>query len=159
MAYLDLTGEALEVVRGLEAELRKRVLDSDNAARLQALLWWIIVRGSMEQLREVLAAGADPNFVYNDSNTSLGLVIHWRSEKAGAAEFFRELIRAGADPTRCAGNETLMSVACEHGNTEWAIDPLLEFTPRRKLPQADLNRALLAAADNVSLTKRLFMRP
>ena len=76
MAYLDLTGEALEVVRGLEAALRKRVLESDNAARLQALLWWVIVRGSMEQLREVLAAGADPNFVYNDSNTSLGLVIH-----------------------------------------------------------------------------------
>jgi ankyrin repeat protein len=153
MARLELTGEDLLMVQHLEAELRLRPINVD--ARLQALLWWVINRGSIEQLREVLTAGADPNFTYNDGNTSLGLVIRWRSEKANAVEFFQELIRAGADPTRFTGRKTLMFAACEHGNTHWAIGPLLEFTPRRKMSQADLNQALLAAAGDPPLISRL----
>src|SRR6266576_2518637 len=153
--YLGLSGSDLEHIQAHEELLSKRVLKNPDEARLQALLWWVIWRGSIEQLRELLAAGADPNFLHNDLNTSLGLVIRWRSEKAGAEAFFRELIRAGADPTRSAGNKTLMTAACEHGNTQWAIGPLLELTPREKMPKADLNRALLAAAHDASLTKRL----
>jgi len=109
MADLGLTGEDLAFVQAIERELRTRPIGADP--RLQALLWWVIKRGSIEQLHEVLAAGADPNFLYNDGNTSLGLVIRWRSNSVKAEEFFRELIRAGADPTRLSGNKTLISVA------------------------------------------------
>jgi len=151
MTHLNLTAEDLAFVQAIEKELRTRPLGADP--KLQAILWWVIHRGSMEQLREVLAAGADPNFLYNDGNTSLGLVIRWRSEKDKAEDFFRELLRAGADPTRPAEGKTLMFAAGK--NAPWAIEPLLESIPRGKLSQDDLNRALLAVVSNPSLTRRL----
>lgn len=155
MDYLGLTGNDLEHVRGHEGLLSKRVLKNPDEARLQALLWWVIWHGTIEQLRQVLSAGADPNFVHNDGNPPLGLVLRWRSAKDNPVEFFQELIQNGADPTRGADNKSLMTVACQHGNTQWAIEPLLDATPSGQMPQADLNQALFASVNNVALTRRL----
>ena len=153
MNYLGLSGDDLKRVQEREALLSKRVLKNPDEARLQALLWWVIWRGTFDQLRELLAARADPNFMHNDGNPPLGLVLRWRG--VGAVDFFRELIRAGADPTQNAGNKSLMTTVCD-GNARWAIELLLDAAPHGKLPQADLNRALLAAAaHNASLTQRL----
>jgi|GEM_PF-6647528 len=158
MDYVDVIESDLGLVRVLEENLRKRVLKSADEARLQALLWWVIWRGTIGQLRELLAAGADPNFIHEDLNPALGLVLRWRSEKDGAVEFFQELIRAGADPTRSVGGKTLLSLACKSGSTQWAIGPILEASPPRKLSQTDLNQALLATVtltNKASLIERL----
>jgi hypothetical protein len=47
-----------------------------------------------------------------------------------------------------------MSAACEHANTDWAIGAMLDAAPGR-IAQPDLNKALLAAANDDALTGRL----
>jgi ankyrin repeat protein len=153
MESFGLTERQLEMVKAFEDHVRGRVLKSNENPQLQALLMWAVHYGSLVQLQQILAAGANPNFDL-PTQTMLGAALHWRGEKDGP-DVFRELVRAGADPTRHSENKSLMWTASQHGNKQWAIEILLDVIPRRKLAPDDLTTALLNTAHDPTLVKRL----
>jgi uncharacterized protein len=153
MESFGLTENELALVKAFEDHVRGRVLKSSQNPRLQALLMWAVHYGSLVQLQQILAGGANPNFDL-PNQTMLGEALHWRGEKDGP-DVFRELVRAGADPTRHSGNKSLMWTASQHGNRQWAIEVLLDVVPKGKLAPDDLTTALVNTAHDATLVKRL----
>jgi ankyrin repeat protein len=150
---LGLTAREYEMVKGFEEHVRTRARKRHEDPWLQALLMWAVHYGTPAHLHQILAAGADPNFDFF-TQTMLGMALHWRGDRDGP-EIFRELIRAGADPARHSENRSLMWTASQHGNRQWAIEVLLDVTPKGRLAPEDLATALVNSAHDAARVKRL----
>src|SRR5690242_14557417 len=87
------SGQAREMVDCFEELLRqKRLVQNPKTARLQAMLMHALLFGRPEQMRQILAAGADPNSRFPRGTALIEAIEHERPAMV------RALLDAGADP-------------------------------------------------------------
>ncbi len=106
--------------------------------------------GLLQSVRVLLAGGANPNLVADDSGWS---VLMFACE-SGHEHVVRALLDAGADPTYVALDRTVLSVALDHGHADLAA-LLLERAPAlATLGSWDL-RAMARALGDTALVERI----
>jgi ankyrin repeat protein len=104
------SGHAREMVDAFEKLLRERRLaNTPEQARLQAMLMHALLFGKPEQAKKILAAGADPNSRF-PRGTALGEAIN--HERPGMV---RALLDGGADPNLLSNKKLPLAMACEQG--------------------------------------------
>ncbi len=134
------SGRAREMVDTFERLLRQRRLTkSPEQARLAAMLMHGLLFGKPDQVRKVLAAGADPDSRF-PRGTALGEAIH--HERPGMV---RALLDGGADPDLPSNKKLPLAMACEQGLTA-IIDLLVEAGANVKGLGDYMKPALLDAA-------------
>ncbi len=123
---LNLGEKERTIIKGLEEMLRQRKLSANpEQAGLQATLWWALNFGSDDQLREILAAGANPNITFPRGETPLGKVIAYSRPGRNRLAAVRLLLQAGADVNLPSEGEVPLALALKHNHAD-VFDILFE---------------------------------